>query len=465
MKVMKFGGGCLRDSQGFRRVGAIVQSVSSNSLVVVVSAVAGITDMLANASEAALTSDAEIPQYVNDIRDIHHRITEEAIDSAELREGTFSALEPYLKKLERLLFGVAYTGELIDTVKILILSQGERLSAAILAAVFQDRGLSSEAFESDQIGIVTFPACNNATANLPLVRENLHDSLLPVLKRGTVPVVTGFFGCNPEGKTASFGRNGTDYSAAVIASALDVDEIDVWKDVDGFMTADPSLIPTAQPIAKLSYGEAAELSYFGARILHPRTTEPLVGRDVSIRIRNVHSPEGIGTVIARHGKTRADIIKSVTSNADIVVLRVHGGGVGYKPGIIGDIGQTLAEIDINIYSVITSQTCINLLLDQEDSQRAQVALRPLVDGVIERLELKEDVALIAVVGEGLSTTKGLAAKVFSAVAQSDINVEMISSGASEVAYYFIVRHEDMQQAIQAVHACFFETPHSTTTLI
>ncbi|MHA2117938.1 MAG: aspartate kinase [Candidatus Thorarchaeota archaeon] len=460
MKVMKFGGGCLRDPQGFTRVAEIVKSESSDPIVTVVSAVYGVTDLLTEASEAALTSETEIPQRVSDIRGIHHRIAEEAIANTTLRESTINDLEPHLKKLERLLFGVAYTGELFDTVKILILSQGERISAAILAGVLQDIGLSSAAFESDRIGIVTFPACVNATANLPLVTANLHDSLLPVLKEGIVPVVTGFFGCNPEGKTASFGRNGTDYSAAVIASALDAEEIDVWKDVDGFMTTDPRLIPKAQLIATLSYGEAAELSYFGAKILHPRTTEPIAGKDVRIRIRNIHTPNSIGTLIRREGEAKDDVIKSVTSNIDISILRIHGGGVGYKPGIIGDVGQTLANKDINIYSVITSQTCINLLLDQEDSHRAQVALQPLVDGVIERLELKEDVALIAVVGEGLSTTKGLAAKVFSAVAREDINVEMISSGASEVAYYFIVRYEHMEEAIRAVHTCFFEAPQT-----
>ncbi|MFW9801703.1 MAG: aspartate kinase [Candidatus Thorarchaeota archaeon] len=456
MRVLKFGGGCLRNPLGFIRVAEIVKSEYSEPIVAVISAIYGITDLLAEASEAALASETEIPQRVDEIRSIHHQIIREAIENPEARRRAINDLEPHLKKLERLLFGVAYTGELIDTVRILILSQGERMSASVLARVLQEAGLSSEAYESDRIGIVTFPACDNATANLPLVRTNLQDSLLPVLNAGTVPIVTGFFGCNPEGKTASFGRNGTDYSAAVIASALDAGGIDIWKDVDGFMTADPNLIPNAQNIATLSYGEAAELSYFGAKILHPRTTEPLSGKDVHIRIRNVHSPKSIGTLIRRQGETKDDVIKSVTSNVDISVLRIHGGGVGYKPGIIGEIGQTLASQNINIYSVITSQTCINLLLDQQDSQRARDALIPLVDGVIERLELKEDVALIAVVGEGLSTTKGLAAKVFSAVAQEDINVEMISSGASEVAYYFIVRHEHMEQAIKAVHSCFFE---------
>ncbi|MHA2005107.1 MAG: aspartate kinase [Candidatus Thorarchaeota archaeon] len=365
MKVLKFGGGCLRDSQGFTRVAEIVKSEYSESIVAVASAVYGITDLLAEASKAALISETEIPQRVEDIRSIHLRIIDEAIESPEVREFAINDLESHLKKLERLLFGVAYTGELFDTVKILILSQGERMSAVVLSRVLQDSGLTSVAFESDRIGIVTFPACNNATADLPLVRTNLHDSILPVLKEGVVPVVTGFFGCNPEGKIASFGRNGTDYSAAVIASALDAEGIDIWKDVDGFMTADPNLILKAQPIATLSYGEAAELSYFGAKILHPRTTEPLTGKDVHIRIRNIHAPDSNGTLIRRDGEAMDDIIKSVTSNVDISVLRIHGGGVGYKPGIIGDIGQTLANKDINIYSVITSQTCINLLLDQQ----------------------------------------------------------------------------------------------------
>ncbi|MHA2320609.1 MAG: aspartate kinase, partial [Candidatus Thorarchaeota archaeon] len=258
-----------------------------------------------------------------------------------------------------------------------------------------------------------------------------------------------------EGKTSSFGRNGSDYSAAVVAHALNAESVHIWKDVDGFMSADPRIVQDSIRIDTLSYLEAAELSYFGARILHPRTVEPLAGTNVKIFIRNLHSPENSMTIIQPEGHEKGDVIKSVTANDDIAVLRIHGAGVGHKPGIIGEIGRTLSGADINIFSILTSQTSINLLLDSSDSGKSVDALRHLVGGVIERIELKKNVSLIAVVGEGLLTKEGLAARVFTAVAEHGINVEMFAAGASDVAYYFIVDQSDMKTAIQAVHTKFF----------
>ncbi len=457
MKVMKFGGGSLKDAEGFLRVADIIKTEQSDNTAIVVSAMFGVTDNLASAIEAALQTEDMILELTNAIRLIHYSIAENLVMNLDLQSKTIHQLESRLKKLDRLLYGVAYTGEVTDTVRVLILSQGERLAAIILAAVLQDRGVQSIALESDAIGVLTDPVCDNATANLSGAERNLSREVKPLILQGIIPVITGFFGCTPEGKTSSFGRNSSDYSAAVVAYGLHASSIHIWKDVDGFMTADPEIVPSSTRIKTLSYLEAAELSYFGARILHPRTVEPLSESGIKIYIHNIHTPKNAITVIQADGETRNDVIKSVTYNDSIAVLKIHGAGVGNKPGIIGEIGIRMGEAKLNIHSILTSQTCINLLMDASDSGRSVDALRPLVGGVIESIELKTDVALIAVVGEGLLATEGLAAGVFTAVAKQGINVEMFAAGASEVAYYFIVRKCEMESAIRAVHDRYFSS--------
>ncbi|MBY8996253.1 MAG: aspartate kinase [Candidatus Thorarchaeota archaeon] len=452
---MKFGGGCLRTPKNLTDIASIVRKEMPNPIVIVVSAFNGVTNDLEAAAQTALESEDRIPEVVKELRIFHQEFVESIIDDQGLLLRTLNQVESKFQKLERLLFGVAYTGEISDAVRILIMSQGERLSSIILEAVLINQGIQAKAFESEALGIQTDSVCDNATANLRATKQNLTDQLTPFLQKGIIPVITGFFGCTTEGKTSSFGRNGSDYSAAVVAYALNAESVHIWKDVDGFMSADPRIVQDSVRIDTLSYVEAAELSYFGAKILHPRTVEPLAGTGVKIFIHNIHAPENSVTVIQPEGHEKSDVIKSVTANDDIAVLKIHGAGVGHKPGIIGEIGRTLSGADVNIFSVLTSQTSISLILDSVDSGRGVDALRHLVGGVIERIELKKNVSLIAVVGEGLLTTEGLAARVFTAVAEHGINVEMFAAGASEVAYYFIVEQSEMKTAIQAVHEKFF----------
>ncbi|MHA2026119.1 MAG: aspartate kinase [Candidatus Thorarchaeota archaeon] len=455
MKVLKFGGGCLKNSESILRVVEILQS-DKEPKAVVVSALNGVTDQLIDGMTAARESESNVPNLVGQIKDAHVQVIEAIISENILKNSVISELEAKLQRLERLLYGIAYTEEIFDSVRVLILSYGERLSAITVAGLLNSHGIQSIALESDKIGIQTESACDNATAVLSTVRENLEQEVAPLLKQGITPIITGYFGCDEEGRISTFGRNGSDYSAAVVTHGIGAKTLEIWKDVKGFMTANPKLVEHAKQIDHLSYYEAAELSYFGAKILHPRTVEPLINSEVEISIRNINAPDDRPTLILPTGQMKDDVIKSVTYNNEISVLKVQGAGVGYRPGIIGDIGKKLFDSNINIYSVITAQTCINLLIDRNDSDRSVKVLKPLEGGVIERIIVDDDIALVAVVGEGLVRTEGLAAKVFSAVAEREINVEMISAGASEVAYYFTVSQGDMEHAVQAIHSCFFE---------
>jgi len=453
-KVMKFGGGCLKDARSVGRAAAIVCS-ENPAPAVVVSAVSGVTDLLFAGINEAAKDEKAITGSVREIYDLHLGLVRRTVPDERRRKALVHGIDSRLRKVERLLHGVAYTGEVTPAVRSRILSYGERLAALIFAEVLAGRGVESLALESEKIGLVTDDNLENATVDLKLFKKRFGPMARALALKRVIPVITGFFGTTPEGKTATFGRNGTDYSAAVIAWGLRAGALEIWKDVEGFMSADPKLVKRAAVIDRLSYSEAAELSYFGARILHPRTLEPLAGMDISVRIKNLYDPEGPGTEISPGGYASRDVIKSITSNKQVAMLRIRGRGVGIKPGIIGEVGRRLGSAGVNIFSIITSQTCINLLVDRKDARKGYESLRAMAGGVIESVDLNEDVALIAAVGEGLLARKGLAARIFSAVSRANINIEMISTGASEVAAYFIVDREDTERTIRALHREFF----------
>lgn len=453
MKVMKFGGGCLKNGKDFLDVAGIIKN-EKNGLIVVVSAVYGITDYLIEAMQKALVSEKEIERIVEKIKEIHFTICEEILKK-ETKIWVKTEIESRIEKLRKNLYGICYIHEITDSLRAMILSYGERFSTFLLAGVLRNEGIDAEPFESDKIGIVTDESYDNATANLPLVEKNLKSSLLPFLEKKVIPVVSGYFGRTPQGKVSLFGRNGSDYSASVVAYAIDASSLEIWKDVDGFMSGDPKIVKNAKPLEKLSYSEAAELSYFGAKILHPRTVEPISLKKIPLIIKNMKEPEKPGTLISHEKEEIENIIKSVTFNRQISILRIQGAGVGCKPGIISEIGRKLSEKKINIYSIITSQTCINLIIDRNDSEESFKCLKSLEGGVIERIDRIENMTLVAVVGEGIARKEGIAGRVFSAVAKEGVNIEMMSGGASDVAYYFIVKENQLEKVINAVHSEFF----------
>lgn len=454
MKVLKFGGASLKDKAAYTETMRVLKA-EKEPKVLVLSAIYGMTDWLENAIREARQNEQSIEATTTKIRAWHANLLKELINNPAQIADCMSILEERVQKLERLLYGVAYTEEITPQIYALIMSFGERLSVILSAAIFNANGIPAQYLESDRIGIETDDSFTNATAHLAAIRKNLPAQVNPLLKRGITPLVTGFFGVNKDGKVTLFGRNSSDYSAAVIAHGLKADQMEIWKDVDGFMSADPKLVSGATLIDKLSYYEAAELSYFGAKILHPRTVEPLIHDSIPLVIRNIYRPEIQGTKICAEENVTSAIIKSVTYNKNISVLRIQGAGVGFKPGVISEIGSRLATCGVNIYSIITSQTCINLLIDRKDSKTGYKALQVLKDGLIEVIEHCDDEVVVAAVGAGLKQTPGLAAKIFSAIAAKQINVEMISLGASDVATYFIIKDTNLVLAVNALHSAFF----------
>jgi len=454
MKVMKFGGACLKNMRDFQEVAGII-CAEEKIPVVVVSAVSGVTDLLESGIQIAAKSDKKVPEILKDIRGKHESILKGFIRNNNDWLEIKNIFEAKLNRLERLFYGVSFTEEISNSVKALILSYGERLSALTTSSILRLSGRKALAVDSDEITIVTDDSFWNATAILPEVKKNFQFKILPLIKRKIIPVITGYFGCTEEGKVTTFGKNGSDYTASVIAYSAGADLLEIWKDVDGLMSADPKIVENSHRIDRLSYYEAAEISYFGAKVLHPRTVEPLVNVSIPMRIRNLYEKGSEGTEILPIAYEKEHVIKCVTCNEHISLLKILGPGVGYKPGIIAKIGHILSDIGINIYSVLTSQTCINLLVNSDDSQRSYEALKRASGGIIADVKLENDISLIGVVGEGLLRRKGVYARIFSAVAEEKVNIEMISSGASEVASYFIVKKDDVKKTIHAIHREFF----------
>jgi len=449
-KVAKFGGACVSKPEMYDRVAGILQADPSRRFVVL-SAIAGVTDSLVQ-TLAKPREEKELDLFLADLKKKHLALLPRVRAD---HDRTVEAIEALGTKLGRLLYGIAYTEEITPRIRDFVLSFGERLSTQVVAANLRNRGLDAEAFEADQIGLMTDENYGNATALLQETRAHL----APLLRRqedaGHVSVITGFFGLSPEGKTATFGRGGSDYSAAVVANALDLRTVEIWKDVGGFMSADPKIVAEAFPLSVLSYDEAAELSYFGAKVLHPRAVQPARACGASLYLKNIFRPEETGTRIGPDTVDRSGDVKSVSYVRDLATLKVYATGLGSDEVLLSQSSTALANAGVNIYSAATSQTCVAFLIESDGVSRAKKALSRISNLPLERIEVSPHASLICFVGEGIGHTHGIAARVFRAVAELNINVQFITAGASMVAYQFTVDTKDLEVAVRAVHREFF----------
>ncbi len=461
--VVKFGGSNLRRPEDIDRIVNVVQTYQ-RPLVLVVSAFYGITNELIACVQAAKQGAgtkaalADSRNYTQTLRALKKTILEANLHDVEHRARTEKALGERLDQLERYLTGIHCIGDVPTFVNDAILSYGERLSSLLLAEVLQSRGIAAREALPEDIGLITDGVFGNSACDFAASAA----SVAKALEGNEVIVVPGFYGVDRDGKATLFGRGGSDYSAASIACCIGAESLDVWKDVDGFLSADPGTVSAPRSISQLNYLEAAELSYFGAKILHPRTVEPLFDQDIPIRILNITRPErGLQpyTIINAQRKVTKDVVKSVTSTEDVAILKLHGPGVGFKPGILAQVTNTLDQNGINIKSVLTAQTAINILLARDHLDAAYAALKEHhLAGVVD-VSRDDEVAIVAVVGDGVleasDVGSAIASRALSAAIASGVRVTLAAAGASEVAAYMLVHQDDRKKALQAVHAEFF----------
>jgi len=454
IRVLKFGGSNLRERGDVARLGRVIRSYGTARLVVVVSALYGVTDRLLHALD---DTHLEVDAFCRDLLRVHLDFAGSCLEGEAL-EGLASKLEEQVQGLERFLHGVRYLGEVPPFVRDRVLSAGERLSAQLLTCVLQQEGLSPRLLLPEEMGLVCDGVFADATLDLVHSSEPVQQALAGV----SLAVVPGFYAVGPDGRFRTLGRGGTDHTAAGLAHCLSADSLDLWKDVPGFMSADPRQVPSAQPVRQLSYLEAAELSYFGARILHPRTFAPLVGKGIPLRLFNICTFEGTleeETRINGVSPRAQGIIKSVSYADDFGILQFSGPAVGVRPGIVATISDHLHRASVNIRTILTSQTRINMLLGKTDLEKAyHLVGGTTVDGV-ERIRAVDGISVIAAVGEGVIETPGLGVRLMGAVSALGINLLMVSMGASPVAIYLVLEQKDRQAALQAIHREFFHENH------
>jgi aspartate kinase len=273
----------------------------------------------------------------------------------------------------------------------------------------------------------------------------------PLLSKGVIPVITGFYGIK-DGAPLTFGRGGSDYSAAVVANALDADMLEIWTDVDGFMTADPRIIKDAIKIEEMTFGEAAELAYFGAKVLHPRTIEPVRIKHIPLKVRNSFRPEEPGTLIHSLRKKGKGLLKSVATKNDLAIVTVSSAEIAYRPELVAMIIGKIAEENIIIYSISTSLSTIAMLISNDEVSSIIRRLNEFSGGIIERIDVKNNVSLVCCVGDDLLSKCGVTGDIFTAVKEAGVNVEMISEGASEVSLNFVVPMGMVMDVVAALHS-------------
>jgi bifunctional aspartokinase / homoserine dehydrogenase 1 len=472
LQVMKFGGTSVGDASCITRVAEIVAKASrAYPLVVVVSAMSGVTNRLIEAATCSETGDRDrATELLEALREQHFEALKTLIQNSETRNLIALGIEELLREAQRLCEGTALIHELTVRTLDSVSSLGERLSAPLVAGALSERGVRSEAIEATEL-IVT-DAYHGAAEPLMLPTQvRCEARLRPLLQQGIVPVVTGFIGATAENVLTTLGRGGSDYSATILGGALGADEVIIWTDVNGVLTADPRLVPGARTIPEISYREAAELAHFGAKVLHPKTLRAVTQSGIPVWIRNTFEPEHPGTKITPQGRTSSAGVKALTAIRDVSLIAVGGPGIVGLPDVVGRTFSTTANVRANVLliSQSSSQNDICFIVFSSDAKRTVDALRQqfaqdLMHQKVEHITLDPNIAIVAVVGENMRGTVGMAGRTFSVLGRENINIIAIAQGSSETNISFVVASQDMKKALLAVHQEFaLDTRNSQET--
>ena len=452
--LMKFGGTSVADAQCIRRVVDILKKHhdAGDELAVVVSAQRGVTDQLIAIAEALPTakeSSAIVP-LIQALGKRHITTLEGAAPDNVAEVG--AVIEERLESLQNILFAVYNLRELTPRSKDYIISYGERLLAPILSAAIRERGIPSTVLDGCEAGILTTPSHGESTA-LPESDERIKKRVGSLLKK-EIPVILGFMGCTAEGIITTLGRSGSDYSASIIGAGIDADEIWIWTDVDGIMTSDPRVIKDARVLKSVSYIEVMELSYFGAKVMHPRSIDPAMRKNILVRVKNTFNPAHPGTMIVKDGHRDSRVVKALTYIEKVGSININGAQMIGRPGVAKAIFSALADNAVNVMMISqgSSEANISLSVDEAHLVTAVNALAFLVEqDIVREVTHTHDVCAVAVVGAGMAGAAGTGGRIFTALGKAGVNVMMISQGSSEANISFVVRQEDGPRAVRVLH--------------
>jgi aspartate kinase len=448
MIVMKFGGTSVKDAAAISQVAEIVRGRVDRAPVVVVSAMARVTDALLTVARTARERRFDDASgLIDELGERHIAAARELLSKSEA--GRVEAqIRDLAGELENLARSVATLGELTGRSQDAIASFGERLSSLLVAATLNARGIASELVDSRSF-IITDNQFTSAAPDIRETESRTRSALAGIIERGVVPVAQGFIGATTEGVTTTIGRGGSDYTAAIIGAALGAGAIEIWTDVDGLMTVDPRLVPEARRIRTISFAEASELSYFGAKVLHPSTVLPAVERGVPVHIYNTRNPSCEGTLIVAAPRPSRNLIKSIAFKRGVTVVNVASTRMLLAHGFLRAIFSVFEHHQTSVDVVTTSEVSVSITLDSTERLGAIASdLEAIGDVTIDRGK-----AIVCVVGDNLKFTPGVAARLFQAIA--GINVNMISQGASEINLTFVIDEGDVEPVVRSLHEEFF----------
>mgnify|MGYP001243220807 FL=1 len=462
--VMKFGGTSVGSAEAMRETtDLILQARDTWGQVVVVASAMGskpvkVTDLLLQGAHTAFTGDKETYQRLAVLlREIHYEAIDGLLSPEGERQTVLAEIERFVDRFTTLCGAVSVLGELTPRALDAISGMGEQMSVRILSAYLRELGYDSEAIDATEL-ILTDGNFQNAAPHTAGTRERTTARLGPLLEEDAIPIVTGFIGATADGVTTTLGRGGSDYSAAILGQALDADEVWIWTDVDGVMSADPRLVPNAVSIPTLSFREVSELAYYGAKVIHAKTMRPCVENGIPLRIKNTFNPTHPGTVIEEDVTHQNGALKAVTAIKGVSMITIEGKGMIGVPGIAARAFGAVARLDVSV-----------LLITQASSEQSicfivpEPAASAVVHGLeeefadelrrhdIERIWSRDEIAIVTIVGAGLQTTYGIAGRVFSALGDHQVNVIAIAQGSTECGISVVVAGGDVGRAVEHVH--------------
>jgi aspartate kinase len=420
----------------------------------------GVTNQLIQIAKEAKKGKRDfISKFTNELLERHLTAAKVAIKNKQTREETEQVLKERVSELEIILKGIGYVNELSPKSMDNVIAYGEKLSAPIVSGALNDIGVKSTHLTGGEAGIVTDNNYGEAGLLMQVTKYQVRRRLEPLLKEGQSPVVTGFIAATQNEETTTLGRGGSDYTATILGASLEADEVWIWTDVNGLMTADPKIVSSAKTITEMSFQEATELTIFGAKAMHPRALEPARKEGIPVRIRSVFNPENQGTLITKEQKVRLeDGVKAVTLVKNVAVITVSGAGMVGAPGTAAKVFEVLGKENINILMISqsVSESNISLVIQRNLLERAVNTLEIALLGrdFIREVMSEDDVCVVAVLGAGMKGMPGVASRIFSAVAKEGINVRMIAQGSSELNVSFVVKEKNGANTVRAIHKEF-----------
>ena len=458
--VLKYGGTSLSSPSDIRNVAKTVASLAKNNeIVVVCSAIDGVTDDLIRISTMIEQRNKnDTTKTLDNVIKKHKQFANQTIKSSTIKKQLLEKLNIDVLELQELVRGLTLLKEVSTRSLDYLISFGERLSDDLVSFSLQDLKNKSTALNGKEVGIVTDSNFGESRPLMDTTRIRISKTLGSLLSKKIIPVVGGFAGADQHGNITTFGRGGSDYTATIIASCINADEIWLMSDVEGLMTADPKLVKNARLLNEVSYAEAIEMAQFGAKQIHPRTFEPILSKKIPMRIRSTFDTKNTGTIVTASPSARTKrTVKCVSAIRNIGLIDLSGGITFAAPGTAAKIFTTLAEKNVNVLMVSSnpSESSLSLIVNKPDLEKAVTSLEMnLLGKTVKKIDATPSVSIVAVIGSGMRGTVGVASKVFSAVHKVNANVMMIAQGSSELNLAFVVKDSDCKSVVQSLHTEF-----------